>query len=204
MKLKYKGIFRSESQLPQGILPNNAVQFKEPDSMEELAKKLNKPAFCILVCIVAFFIAVSVLRHGKSAADFTGLFLSLSSWIGILFVVLSLFLHEFLHAICFGKGKEVELFISWKFWLVVCVQPITKRRFIFMSLFPNVLLGWLPLLLWVLLPYSVVYSNGLFIYGAIMSLSGAGDYLNAYNAIRQMPKGSMQQLSGMNSYWFMP
>jgi len=30
---------------------------------------------------------------------------------------------------------------------------------------------------------------------------GAGDYMNMYNAWRQMPKDAMTQLSGFHSYW---
>ncbi|MCL1787401.1 MAG: DUF3267 domain-containing protein [Defluviitaleaceae bacterium] len=84
------------------------------------------------------------------------------------------------------------------------MQPISKARFIWLSLFPNIVLGWLPLAVWAFMPFHPVLSNGLFVFGMLATVCGAGDYYNAYNAARQMPKGSMQQLSGMNSYWFMP
>ena len=33
---------------------------------------------------------------------------------------------------------------------------------------------------------------------------GGGDYMNVWNALRQMPRGSIQQISGFHSYWYMP
>ena len=37
----------------------------------------------------------------------------------------------------------------------------------------------------------------------IMAISmGTGDYLNIWNALCQMPKGTKTFLSGMNSYWY--
>jgi hypothetical protein len=87
---------------------------------------------------------------------------------------------------------------------VTSAQPVTKARFIFLSLFPNLVFGWLPLAVWTFLPYNGAYSNHLFTFAFFSILFGVGDYMNAFNAARQMPKGSMQQISGFNSYWYMP
>jgi len=126
--------------------------------------------------------------------------------LGFILSFMTLLPHELLHGICFGKAAEVELLIAPKqlALFVVSNQPISKARFIFLSLFPNLTFGWLPLAVWMLLPYSAVYSDHLFTFSAVSVLFGIGDYLNVFNAIRQMPKGSMQQLSGFSSYWFMP
>jgi len=34
------------------------------------------------------------------------------------------------------------------------------------------------------------------------AVHGAGDNFGVYNIIRQVPKGSMMQMSGNNPYWF--
>ena len=49
---------------------------------------------------------------------------------------------------------------------------------------------------------SVAVRFGFF--GAIAIGSGAGDYINIYNALRQVPKGGLCYMSGMHSYWYMP
>jgi len=197
MKLTYKGIFKSNEQLPIGVLPENAVKFKEPKNMTEtiiIASIFVLPA----MLGVMLFLFVSSLLHGDLEIHGT--------FIGLLLAMIFVVPHEYLHAICFGKEAKVELFIAPKqiALFVISTQPITKGRFIFMSLFPNLAFGWLPLAVWMILPYNTVFSDHLLTFSVLSILFGIGDYLNVFNAVRQMPKGSMQQLSGFNSYWFIP
>ena len=44
---------------------------------------------------------------------------------------------------------------------------------------------------------------GLGLFGIICIGMGFGDYLNIYNAIKQMPKNSKTYLCGMHSYWYL-
>ena len=203
MKLVYKGVLKSEDQLPLGQLPENAVMFKEPTSMDALAGALLKPVVALSVLVILFYIAISLWRHWDSPLEMWGLF-SLPSLLGLALFIPAMIVHEFLHAIWFGKRHVVELYVSLNFFMVVCVEPISKARFIWLSLFPNIVLGWLPLVAWAFMPFHPVFSNALFVFAMLATVCGVGDYYNVYNAAKQMPKGSMQQLSGMNSYWFMP
>ena len=200
MKLIYKGRYKSEEQLPKGTLPLGAVKFREPSTPEELNKVMMWFMIPALILIALIVIGSAVL-HGSLNFRFG----SLRFWAGIMLTLLILLPHELLHAICFGKGAEVELYVSPKQMIlfVVSTKAITKGRFIFLSLLPNLVFGWAPLLIWAALPYGA-HSTVLFSFSAVSILCGVGDYMNVYNAIRQMPKGSMQQLSGFNSYWFMP
>ena len=196
MKLVYKGIHKSNEQLPIGVLPENAVKFKEPKNMTEALIKSSLFALPALLG-VALFLLVSFLLYGGLIFDIT--------WIGLIISVLLLIPHELLHAVCFGKEAEVELFIAPKqlALFVISTQPITKARYIFLSLLPNLAFGWIPLAVWSVLPFNALFSNHLFTVSVFSILLGMGDYMNVFNAARQMPKGSMQQLSGFNSYWFM-
>jgi len=199
MKLIYKGRFKGKDQLPIGELPPNAVKFKEPNSLV----MVNVIAlFFLIPALMLVFLALvfSVVLHGELYLSF-----SLTKWLiaGVLFFLI-IFPHEILHAICFGKDAEVELYVSPLAIFVTSTVPITKKRFIFLSLLPNLVFGWIPLLLWVVLPYFGSFSNVLFFFALLSIVAGAADYMNVFNAMRQMPKGSIQQLSGLNSYWFMP
>jgi len=201
MKLVFKGKFKGMDQLPLGDLPPNAVKFKEPETMDKLVVKVILFTIPALL-LVALIMIGSYLLHGKFNIDYVPFPLV----VGLLASIPGMFLHELLHAVCFGKGAYVEFYIALKEGLmfVVSTSPITKQRFIFLSLLPNLVLGWLPFLVWAVLPYGEIYSNVLFVFSILNILGGGGDYMNTYNAIRQMPKGSIQQLSGFNSYWFMP
>lgn len=197
MKIEYKGIYKDVEQLPKGELPENATKFKEPNNLLQLS------IISLVFIIPAVFLAEtfkigSYLIHGTITYNITLL--------GVVMAIAMIFPHELLHAICFGKGAKVEMYISPKAFsaFVVSVHPVSKWRFIFLSLFPNLVLGWIPLSIWMILPFNPIYSNHLFAFAYASILFGGGDYMNAYNALRQMPKGSMHQLSGFNSYWYMP
>jgi hypothetical protein len=196
MKLSYKGVFKDVEQLDKGILPPNAVKFKEPENPAQL--NIAASFYIIpVILLVAIFLIASYLIHGELVWGF--------NLLGMLLALLTLLPHEYLHAVCFGKSATVEMYVIPKQLMafVYSTQPITKARFIFLSLLPNLVLGWIPLLIWTILPYFE-YSNLLLNFSIITVTLGVGDYLNITNAIRQMPKGSMQQLSGFNSYWYIP
>jgi len=197
VKLVYKGSFRDYECLPKGNLPKNAVKFKEADNLIEL--NLLACIFIIPVGLaIALFIWGSYLLHSSLTIHISA--------VGAFLFLLAIPVHEVLHAICFGKDAEVEMYFAPKALaaFVVSTHPVSKARFIFLSLFPNVVLGWLPLLIWMLLPYNAAFSNHLFAFAIFGALAGVGDYLNVFNAVCQMPKGSIQQMSGFNSYWYMP
>jgi hypothetical protein len=197
MKLVYGGIFKNNEQLPKGELPENAVKFVEPNDMTMVM--LVAMIFAIPAgLLIIGFMAISHLLHGEVNAR--------GSLVGVAAAILAILPHELLHAVAFGKSAEVTLFLAPKQFaaFVTSTHPVTKARFIFMSLLPNLVFGFIPLSVWTVLPYNEAYSPILFSFSVLMILCGVGDYMNVFNAARQMPKGSLQQLSGINSYWFMP
>ena len=200
MKVVFAGKYENEDQLPVGELPENAVRFREPESMNSVVAvgMLKSMPFWL---VAAGMIALSVFIH-------KGFFeLKYSQFlIGVLLSLACSIPHELLHGICFGKEAEVEIYYSLKLGMlfVVSTYPISKWRFIWMSLCPNLIFGWIPLILYTFIPIIPVISPILFWQGILSITMGCVDYMNVIHAFRQMPKGSMQQLSGLHSYWFMP
>lgn len=76
---------------------------------------------------------------------------------------------------------------------------LSKARFVFMSLLPNLVFGFLPYLLGML--FGVPF---LLAFGALSASMGAADYFNVFNALTQMPRGARTYLYQFNSYWYMP
>jgi len=196
MKLVYKGILTRNETLPLWSLPDNAIIVREPDNyqMITLVSLLFIVPAALLVAIITLF---SYILHGDYAS--VGF-----SWIGLVLAFAAMIPHEYLHAVCFGKDAEVEMFFLPQSAniAVTSSKAISKHRFILMSLLPSLVLGWIPLLIWAILPYTV-FSNALFTFSVITgAVHGAGDNFGVYNIIRQVPKGSMMQMSGNNPYWF--
>ena len=77
---------------------------------------------------------------------------------------------------------------------------MSKGRFIFMSLLPNLVLGIIPYLIGIIFPNQVFAV----VLGILATGMGAGDYYNVLNALTQMPKGSRTYLYQFSSYWYMP
>lgn len=198
LKLIWKGKFNGVEDLPIGELPKNAVRFEEPESAEELAKETRR----FLIPVVIFLLIVIFLRIKINGffgvSDVINIF-------GIILIPFSILPHEYLHAIFFPKDAEVEMWYSIKqrLALVTSTTAITKQRFIFLSLFPNIVFGFLPLIIWIFIPSYMSFISGiLFTFGFISLIMGVGDFMNIYNTIKQVPKGAMTQISGFNSYWF--
>ncbi len=187
MKLHYMGKYNlNPDSLPHGEHMPNAVAFKEAATSEELSN------LAILIALVLLFLfLLPVLFH-------YGLFNI--SWIGWVLPFLSLFPHELLHAMCFKE--DVYLYTNWKqsMLFVAGTETMSKKRYIFLSLLPNIVFGLVPYIIGFLIPEL----NFLALSGAFALSMGSGDYYNVFNAITQMPKGARTYLHKFNSYWYIP
>ena len=83
---------------------------------------------------------------------------------------------------------------------VVGPEDMSKTRFVLMSLCPNIVFGLIPFVLFLINPQWRVLGT----MGAMAITMGAGDYLNVFNALTQMPKGARTYLYEFNSWWYMP
>ena len=188
MRLHYKGKFDgNEENLPKGELEKheNAVKFKEIDNIKKLMLIMNIVALIVLLILWIAYI----WRIGKFVRF---------DWIGVIFSLLTLFPHEFLHAICFKEDVDMYLIDGGAF---VCgTETMSKFRFIFMSLLPNIIFGFIPFIIFLIFPNLTILGT----LGVIAISMGVGDYYNVFNALTQMPKGARCFMEKQNSYWYMP
>ena len=192
MKLHYKGKYDlNPESLPHGEHMPGAVPFKEAKDSRQLSIIANTASVVIMVLLAvpAWFRC----REYLWASPFQVMFGAGSS-------MLILFPHEILHAVCFKE--DVYLYTNWKQGLLFVVGPETmsKSRFILMSLFPNVVFGFIPYLLGMLFPNLIAAV----VLGILATGMGAGDYYNVFNAATQMPRGSRTYLYQFSSYWYIP
>ena len=187
MKLIYKGKFNGDvNSIPHGEHKPGAVKFREPED----PKKLGLIANGIATVIVILALLGVFFRGGFENFSIIGVFLS----------YITLFPHEILHALCFKN--EVYLYTNLKNGILFVTGPedMTKSRFVFMSLLPNIIFGLIPYILFMINPQWKILGT----FGATCISMGAGDYLNVFNALTQMPKGARTYLYGFNSWWYMP
>ena len=187
MKLIYKGKFDGNpDSIPHGEHQPGAVKFKEAEDPKKLA-------------IIANGLAVGVMIITLGLLFWRGGIKAYNIW-GALASLISAFPHEILHGICFKN--EVYLYTYWSKGMLFVTGPetMTKVRFIFMSMLPNLVFGFVPFILFLINPGW----NFLGSLGALAIGMGAGDYYNVFNALTQMPKGARTYIHGFNSWWYMP
>jgi hypothetical protein len=88
-------------------------------------------------------------------------------------------------------------------YFVYCDALITRCRYVVLSLAPSVIIGIIPFLIWYIIApnLSGEWNISIMVLTWIMVVMSIGDYANAFNAIRQLPKRASVFNYGMHSYW---
>jgi len=188
MKLHYKGKYNLDPEsLPRREHEPGAVMFKEAKDSKQLAWIANGIGIALIVIFcIPFFV-----RFGTDS--------TFGLYIGCLLSLVTMFPHEFLHAVCFREDAYVYTNFKQGMLFVVGPERMSKARYIFMSLLPNIVFGFLPFTFGMIFGVDLLCGMGVFCIGM-----GAGDYYNVFNAATQMPKGARTYLHGFNSFWYMP
>lgn len=86
----------------------------------------------MLSLVLLVVLAIPAVVRGREHFDYIQLMA------GCILPMLTLFPHELLHAVCFKE--DVYLYTNWKQGMLFVVGPesMSKSRFIFMSLLPNI------------------------------------------------------------------
>ncbi len=181
---KYNG---DENSLPQREHPENYVPFKEPENMKKFAVILNILAVIIIILLLFVVSAISE----KEVFGFIG-------FCGMLCFIVSLVPHELLHALCYKGDVLMYQNLKQGMLFVVGTEDMSKTQFIFMCLLPNIIFGFIPFIIFLIFPNIVFFGT----LGAFAISGGAGDYLNVFNCLTQVPKGAKVYMSGMHTYWY--
>lgn len=190
-KIHYMGKYSGNpDDLPTKEMREGAVKFKEPETMKQLSIIANIGSIFVAIVTVGLF-------FWRGRGDVFG---SIGVPAGFLLAMVMLLPHEYLHAICFKEDVYVYTNLKQGLLFVVGPEAMTKGRFIFMSMLPNLAFGFIPYILFMIWPKLVVLGA----LGALAIPMGFGDYMNVFNAATQMPKGSLTFLYKTNSYWYMP
>lgn len=127
-----------ETIFPQREHPKNAVKFKEAENMKNFSKIIN------LYSIVIFIMLTIIIFLRTRSLNL--------SVIGILLSLICAFPHELLHAVLFKS--DVYLYSDLKLGLlfIIGTEDMSKLRFIFMSLLPNLVFGFIPFIIFLINP----------------------------------------------------
>lgn len=193
VRLHYRGKFDgNEESLPTRLPQANAVQFIEPDNAKTFSRWVTVISSIVFILFSLPYLIRSIEVTGDQRYSF---------FLGGVLSMLMIFPHELLHAICFKEDVYLYSYFKQGMAFVVGTESMSKWRFILMSLLPNLVFGFVPYFIWnVYMPHNFVLGSF-----AIFSIAvGAGDYLNIFSALTQMPSKAKTYMSGFHSYWYLP
>ncbi|MBQ7703004.1 MAG: DUF3267 domain-containing protein [Firmicutes bacterium] len=200
MRLHNAGKYnKDENSLPQREHPEGSVQFREPGSMKKFAVLMTILSLVIFAVVFAIYLwrLIAWIRTQDSWFSEWSPF---QSFLPIVLFILSLIPHEIMHAIWFREDVYYYHNLSQGMLFVVGTEDMSKGRFIWMSLFPNIIFGFIPFILFLIWPNLSILG----FFGAVSISAGAGDFTNVFNCLTQVPNGAITYMSGMHSYWYMP
>ncbi len=165
-------------------VPQNAIKMRDSEGF--IGKAIPFGILPMLICMAAMVIKAYINREPPVSPVYVIPALAVG-------FIVSLPLHEFAHAICYPKDATV--------WVGLCLRklaayaisyyPLTKKRFIVMSLAPAIL-GLVPLIGFIIVPVTMKPLLTLCIISAFMGLiSPAPDYMDVVNVLRKAPKDAV-------------
>ena len=181
--ITFKPFIEDIKEYQRGNLPENALRLDTPHSIAETLKKAAPiEAVLCVVLFVAMFIK-SIVNHDLVIHPIAVAF-------GFIIGFLLLTIHELLHAVVYPKAANVTVGkLKGKLVFVALASfPMSRQRFILMSLLPFVL-GIIPLLAFVISPAEYKIFNGLMFGMAAMGMvSPSADVYNVIIVSRQAKK----------------
>ena len=187
--------------LEDANLPDDAVMFKESNNVETFVPKI----LIVAIIVTIIFVSVSKVISDIHGVPYRGA--NYFTWGILLLWVFQAILHEYTHAIFYGKKSNAKIYISLNKGVLAChsTKPLRKNRFILMSIAPTLFFAIIPYICWAIFFVNVgEIGNKVLSYCAFPFIFGSGDYTNVINAFRQVPKGAVIVNSGFHSYWFYP
>lgn len=199
----YKGKFENEKQLiGNDMLPEKAIQFKEGKEINDM---FNLGVALELPIIIPIMI-ITILRVQNMDGHISlNLKTVIIVAIAILINYILKFIHEYLHAILYPikSKKTIWKYTSKGAYFIYCNTKISKIRFIVISLFPMIVLGIIPFIIWIFIANKINLTISLvYVFLTwIMIFFAMGDLTNVYNTIKQVPKNAKVFNYGLHSYW---
>ncbi len=197
MKIHYLGIYEKSKDrvndfdyLSPEHKPNAQRPPKLPKCYDLIVGLLN--------IVIGLSLFVFAIYYGKlNISDPHDVFYIL---IAAILALLLTYLHEFIHALC--MGGDVIMFTSIKNMclMVNSYREYTKTHYILMNLLPNIILGFIPFIIFLIFPEFAFVG----LIGALQISVGIDDYVKVLRCILHLPKGWKIYSHKDGLFWYKP
>lgn len=188
MKIKWIGKYNG----------NNLPVVHVEDSAKDLPSVTAKHTFLLIpiLFLLGFCVYFKNVILGERVIFSKGT-LAIGFMIGIILFPV----HEMLHAVCFPPGSEIFLFYTKLGLGTTCTSPVSRNRFIVVNILPSIILGIIPLLMYLIIPKEYASAATILFAVAFLHIGGSyADYINIVHLLR-LPAKSIIQISGEKIYW---
>ncbi len=178
-----KAVIADIKEYQRGVLPQNARRIDTPSSIDEMMKKTTPITALLCAILIVMMFVKTIMSHTKVVNP-------LGIFAGVAMGFVMLVVHEWLHAIVYPKDARVIIGrVKGKILFVALSSyPMTRGRFIIMSLLPFVL-GILPLAVFLISPAENKMLNGMMFGMACMGMvSPAPDVYNVFSILKYSNK----------------
>lgn len=181
---------------------------KHPDDLEkadvEGFEKMKEEESDVLIGIILLaiplFFGVTRMMEIKGMTLFQ---LLLADIVGLFLLAFVFYLHELIHAICYPKYAQKQIYWHKASLMTYCKAPMSKQRMMVVLLAPNILLGLTSYVIWmsnVLQAYPLCNKVvGLMI--LILLLGAVWDLSLAVTIMIRTPNNAVVCLSGDHIYY---
>lgn len=180
------------------------IEFKEPATfLQSFFKNFIIIFPLLMILIIGILIKIRLIDF---LFTFNNIFKILIS--ACIIALICNIIHKLLHAVLYPSIvikniiKNPKLLYGFYNFNI----PISKKKFILISIFPNLILGFLPFMIWMLglFDYQTLFSQSLIIIAMINIFAGIRDYFNIYSTIKQVPDNAYVFNYGIRTYWYYP
>ena len=164
---------------------------------KELPEVTSKSVVMLIPIVLIFGFCVYIKKTYLGGVAFSRV-----DWmIGLVIALLFFPVHELIHAASFPAGSKVIMFYTMQGLGTTCISPMTRNRFIVVNMLPSLILGVVPLMMYMVVPSSYVFASTILcVFSLIHVGSGYVDYLNIVHLLR-LPSDVKIQISGAKIYW---
>jgi len=188
-KIHWIGIIEENKikEYQRGKLDPKAVKIKMPKNVNEL---MIKGLPFLIPTFIIMFASMNIRSFINQQNIVNRPFILIGAIIGFILLLA----HEYLHSIAYPKEANSYIGIAKPITFVSLTSyPLSKRRFIVMSLLPY-LLGIIPLIAFWLSPANLIEINGILFGMACMGMASPyPDAYTVYQIIKQVPKNRKVQ-----------
>ena len=202
MKIHFKGIYKGKD-CELDYLDEYRETEHKPNAVKlpKCKKFWTLKAYLLMPFVLTLFSLLYFWRYSIKI-DFVNIFAFTLILLGFSLIQLILLpLHEVLHTVFNKKDSFIYFYPKKACMFVTNIEEKSKATKIAESLFPNIILGFLPFIIGMILPQLKLIS----ILGVAGIATGTSDYMDTFYYLRHIPNGArIYSHKDDGVFWYKP